>query len=140
MPRLHRRSGFTLVEILIVVAILGILAALVVPRFSSATSDAQTSGIQQQLQTVRRQIELYRFRESAVPPDIEAGTGWDDLVGTGYLQAIPRNALRNLASGIIVGVAAPGAASGAAAHQGWYWNSTTDRLYAIGADGAILAY
>ena len=44
------------------------------------------------------------------------------------------------ASGLSGSNAAPGAASGAAAHQGWYWNSTTDRLYAIGADGAILAY
>ena len=53
----YKRSGFTLVEILIVVIILGILAAIVIPQFTNASSSARTSSIQSLLQTVRSQID-----------------------------------------------------------------------------------
>ena len=43
------RSGFTLVEILIVVVILGILAAIVIPQFTNATQDAQGGNLKAQL-------------------------------------------------------------------------------------------
>ena len=42
--RSRRSSGFTLVEILIVVVIMAVLAATIIPQFSSATNDAKTSG------------------------------------------------------------------------------------------------
>ena len=41
----HKNRGFTLVEILIVVIILGILAAIVIPQFTSASSDARNSSV-----------------------------------------------------------------------------------------------
>ena len=47
-------KGFTLVEILIVVIILGILAAIVIPQFTNASSDARKNSLTSQLQTVRR--------------------------------------------------------------------------------------
>ena len=48
-----RRAGFTLVEILIVVIILGILAAIVIPQFTNASQDARESSLLSQLQTLR---------------------------------------------------------------------------------------
>ena len=46
MYRTHgRKSGFTLIEILIVVIILGILAAIVIPQFSNASNDARKSSL-----------------------------------------------------------------------------------------------
>ena len=48
-----RKSGFTLVEILIVVIILGILAAIVIPQFTNASQDARNSSLLSQLQTLR---------------------------------------------------------------------------------------
>ena len=62
------RSAFTLVEILIVVIILGILAAIVVPQFSSASTDAQVSALSSNLQTMRGQIELYKMQHNGNYP------------------------------------------------------------------------
>src|SRR5437868_4840092 len=50
--------GFTLVEILIVVIILGILAAIVIPQFANASSDARLTNLRTSLANVRNQIEI----------------------------------------------------------------------------------
>ena len=64
----HRsRSGFTLVEILIVAVILGILAAVVVPQFSDATTDAKSSVMTSNLQSLWAQAELYQAQWIAEP-------------------------------------------------------------------------
>ena len=73
----RRQRGFTLIEILIVVVILGILAAIVIPQFTNASQDAQVSAVKSQLQTVRSQIELYRVKN---------GSG--DLVGAADSDAL----------------------------------------------------
>jgi len=60
--RRTRKGGFTLVEILIVVIILGILAAIVIPQFTSASQDARKNSLTSQLQTLRSQLELYKLQ------------------------------------------------------------------------------
>lgn len=64
--------GFTLVEILIVVIILGILAAIVIPQFTNASNDARNSSVQSTLQTIRSQIELFKIQHGDTPPTIAA--------------------------------------------------------------------
>ena len=54
------RRGFTLVEILIVVVILGILAAIVVPQFSTASLEAKENALRSNLFRLRQQIEVYK--------------------------------------------------------------------------------
>ena len=65
------RKGFTLIEILIVVIILGILAAIVIPNFSSASSDARHSALASSVQSLRMQVEAYRIqhKDKLPPPD-----------------------------------------------------------------------
>ena len=69
---LHNRvfRAFTLIEILIVVVILGILAAVVVPQFSDASSDAKLSALQTNLQTVRSQLQLYKLQHDETWPSL----------------------------------------------------------------------
>ena len=62
--RQRMKKAFTLVEILIVVVILGILAAIVVPQFTNASTEAQAGNVATQLQTIRGQIELFRVRNN----------------------------------------------------------------------------
>lgn len=68
MRRQRNRRGFTLVEVLIVVVILGILAATVLPQFTTSNNDAKESAVMQDLQTIRSQIELFRFQHLGALP------------------------------------------------------------------------
>lgn len=77
---MRAKSGFTLVEILIVVVILGILAAIVIPQFTDASTEAKTSSLCSDLQTVRSQIELYKIQHNDVVPVPEVGGATWDLM------------------------------------------------------------
>ena len=85
------KRGFTLIEILIVVVILGILAAIIIPQFTDAAQDAGASSARSQLQTMRSEIELYRVQNNgATPADDGAGAGpWADLVAENYIRSAP---------------------------------------------------
>lgn len=119
----HRPSyrAFTLIEILIVVIILGILAAIVIPQFASASREAKTSSLVTTVQTLRGQIALFRLQHNDYLPGVSPVVGggatfnpttfWDQLTmysdGTGvtsaarsstydkgpYMQSIPTNPL-----------------------------------------------
>src|SRR5687768_3156924 len=71
----NMKRGFTLVEILIVVIILGILAAIVIPQFTNASEDARRSSMTSQLQTLRSQIELFKLQHKDQFPGFPAGGG-----------------------------------------------------------------
>src|SRR5258708_40112033 len=64
----RKNKGFTLIEILIVVIILGILAAIVIPQFSSASNDARRSSLASTVQTLKSQVALYRLQHNDVLP------------------------------------------------------------------------
>jgi len=82
-PAHPARPAFTLVEILIVVVILGILAAVVVPRFAGATDEAKMGAFIASLMTYADVCEYFAAREGFYPPDSSSGTmpnGFDTYV------------------------------------------------------------
>jgi type II secretion system protein G len=61
-------KSFTLVEILMMVAILGILAAIVLPQYQSHTQQAKEAAAKDNLRILRNAIELYASQHNGVPP------------------------------------------------------------------------
>ncbi|TVQ31371.1 MAG: prepilin-type N-terminal cleavage/methylation domain-containing protein [Phycisphaeraceae bacterium] len=133
------RKGFTLVEILIVVVILGILAAIVVPQFTSASQEAIKGALNSQLQTINSQVELYRVQNAGVLPHNDNDNpmlvpaewnGWGVLVEDDYLKSEPRNGYtrtRNIvANTFTVNPDTDGTAAG------WTYNNTTGQVAANG--------
>ena len=81
-----RARGFTLVELLMVVVILAIIAAIVVPQFSSATDDAKESVLDTNLARMRSAVDLYKEQHGHYPGDADANGGGcpgGGTVGTG---------------------------------------------------------
>ena len=136
------KSGFTLVEILIVVVILGILAAIVIPQFTEASTEAKESRLVSDLQTVRSQIELYKIQHNDDLPgagsasftdamtkytDVDGALATTQAPGDGvygpYLQKIPTNPWNDLAT-----VGEDGTL-GDNSH-GWEFNTTTGAFHA----------
>lgn len=69
------QAGFTLVELLIVVIILAVLAAIIVPQFSSATIDAQEAALDANIARMRSAIELYQAQHGSAYPGKNPATG-----------------------------------------------------------------
>ncbi|OWY72864.1 hypothetical protein B7486_00530 [cyanobacterium TDX16] len=126
------KRGFTLVELLIVVIILGILAAVVIPQFTDASTDARSSSLTFNLREVRKQIDLYKHQHNGNPPPladfVNQMTKKTDAAGTvsatgkfgPYLQRIPNNPFTVGGTGNDVTNTA------AAANKAWYWDDTTE--------------
>jgi general secretion pathway protein G len=115
------RKGFTLIEILIVVIILGILAAIVIPQFTNASKEAKQSALVTMVQSLRSQIALFKLQHNDYLPGsttlgsgtLASATFWSQLTeftdvtgafvaGGGktaqyaygpYMQSIPKNPL-----------------------------------------------
>ena len=66
-------KAFTLVEILVVVIILGILAAIVIPQFSNATQNARASMLADNLRIMRTQVMVFKAQHNSVSPGYPAG-------------------------------------------------------------------
>ncbi len=148
--------GFTLIEILIVIMMLGILAAIVVPRLLDAQDDARESAIETDIQMVRRQIQVYKAQHVGKGPHLdEFGNpdfnnlparliGKTDLNGKinangafgPYMKMWPINPYTSnpIKAGTIsfgTDIAPPRDES-----SGWYYNTKTCVLSANSANGA----
>jgi len=81
----HLESGFTLIELMVVLAIIGILLLLAVPRYTAAVKSAREAVLKEDLQTMRTAIDSYTMDKQKAPQSL------DDLVQSGYLKTIPED-------------------------------------------------
>ena len=141
--RTTKRNGFTLVEILIVVVILGILAAIVVPQFTSASQEAVKGALASQIQTIESQVELYRVQNQGALPTADAdplgaggnNDGWGVMVSNEYLKSAPVNGYTTTSTVQVGLVAQPDAGDNPAADTvGWSFEDGTGIIVATGYD------
>jgi len=144
---MQAKRGFTLVEILIVVVILGILAAIVIPQFTQASTEAKLNSLASNLQSIRSQVELYKVQHNdAVPEPEDGGATWNRMTQTTdidgaasgtkvrddtnkygpYLERVPNNPFNDLNAILVVadsdGVAADD-------DYGWILVTSTGEVY-----------
>jgi prepilin-type N-terminal cleavage/methylation domain-containing protein len=145
------RKGFTIAELVIVVCIIGILAAIVIPLFQNQASMARGAAAKDNLRVLRSAIELYAAQHKGVAPGYEnniAGGALDQeyfrqqtTVTEHYMPKLPENSFNNLSTIRMIadGAAFPTTATGT---YGWTYQAATGmiRLDWPGADDKGVAY
>jgi len=144
-----RRTAFSLIELVVVVVIIGIIAAIAVPRMSSAATQSKVAALRSSLSTLNRAADLYIVEHGGLHPAQDktgALTDGDQLVihlvektdefGSPagifgpYLRQMPPNPFNGLAT-----VRVDGAPAGAGTH-GWRYNTARRVFVADGVDAA----
>ena len=149
-----RNKAFTLVELIIVVTILGIMAAIVIPTFQGNVATAKESASKTNLMTIRTQIELYKLQHNGYPPGYVAGAGAPvgtvslQLIGTTmvdgtaspstvpsapflygpYLKSIPKNSFNNLSTIVYVAEATAFSDAVDGTSSGWLYKKETGEI------------
>jgi general secretion pathway protein G len=82
---IHEQRGFTLIEMIIVIAIMGILVSVAIPVYQLHLRHANEAVLKEDLYTLRNAIDQYTQDKSKAPQDL------NDLVSAGYLRAIPKD-------------------------------------------------
>ena len=145
------RKAFTIAELVIVVCIIGILAAIVIPLFQNQSSMARGAAAKDNLRVLRSAIELYAAQHKGVAPGYEnniAGGALDQeyfrqqtTVTEHYMPSFPANPFNNLRTIRMIadGAAFPTTATGA---YGWIYQAATNtiRLDWPGTDDKGVAY
>ena len=149
-----KNKGFSLVEIILVVAILGILGAIVFPTFQNHVTNAKESAIKSNLLTIRNQIEMYKLQHTGIPPGYVNGVevSVDSLVlqltatssVTGavssstiptdsyfygpYVRKIPENPYNGLSSIAYVSAGTDFSAAADGTSSGWLYKKETSEF------------
>jgi general secretion pathway protein G len=119
-----KRSGFSLVELVVVVLILGILAAVAAPRMFDTANDARQNGTKQSLAVIRDAIELYKSQNGSFPPAATLATALKPFI-KGQFPAVQIGANQNAT--VAASTQNP-IASAEAGTAGWAYNQTTGEI------------
>jgi prepilin-type N-terminal cleavage/methylation domain-containing protein len=136
-----KQPGFTLIEVLIVVLIMSVLAAVILPQFMQSTVDAKASSLKFNLHTLRAQLELYRNHHEGKMPsatlvELTKKTDANGTVGVGvgfnfgpYMDKVPANAFTG--SSTVTSISSsPATVADVTSSGGWLYNATTGEIWA----------
>ena len=85
---INNEAGFTLIEMMVVIAIIGVLAALVVPRIMGRPDEARITAAKQDIGTINQALKLYRLDIGRYPTTEQ---GLNALVARTSVEPIPQN-------------------------------------------------
>lgn len=131
---MRKRAGFTLVELVVVIMILGILAGVAAPKFINTSQEASENSAKQTLSVVRNAIEMYIAQNNGTKPTV-AGIA-------GELAPYIRGSFPACPVGANAGSAAVGAGLTIGGTEGWRYDTTTNAfiINSAATDSNTVAY
>jgi prepilin-type N-terminal cleavage/methylation domain-containing protein len=145
------RPAFSMMELVIVMVIIGILAAIAIPRMGGGAENAKVQALQASLQEVRNRIEVYKAEHEGKIPDLQfvaQMTQYTDVLGNvsdkpapkflfgPYLNAIPKNPYSGLDT--VRFLTSAGESGGArSVDRGWTYNVVTGEFAADCSDARL---
>ena len=144
----RRRNAFTLIEVLIVVIIMAVLAATIIPQFSSSTNDAKNSSLRFNLHTIRTQIEMYKVHhlskvpalatfpdQMTKPTDVNGATTGTNLIYGPYFQGqVPANPFNGSITLVAVATAGTEPTAVVGATAGWQYDESNGGFFPNNAE------
>jgi len=120
-PSRKPQNGFTLVELVVVILVLGIIAAVAAPKLFDTATNARINSTKQSLVVLRDSIELYKSTNGSYPADKTA-------IETMLKSPFPTNQISAAANDASLAVVTAGTALSASGVQDWRYDSTTGEI------------
>ncbi len=119
---MRRQKGFTLVELVVVVMIIGILVAIAAPKMLNITGEATDNSVRMSLNVVRDAIETFASRNTGSYPDATNDAAFKTAIEPYLRGAFPSSLVGTNDNTVTMATADPLVADGA---TGWMYNGTT---------------
>lgn len=131
MQKLHNQQGFTLIELVIIIVILGILAAVAIPKYQDLSGEAREASARGSLGSMRSAITIFYANQA-----VQTGNAtWPTLAeletpGTVMAQSLPPNPFQTSAPDSVVDGTGQARGTVIGAAGGWVYNPTTGEIWA----------